>query len=155
MDSHNETHRYILWVMLASAGLHVAEEYLLDFVSFAVSHGVALTWREFDVINMAYIVAGIAAGGIGWRAPALSLSYPALLLTNFVFHTSMSFVDGHPNPGVFTSVLLFLPVGICCFVFAARDGVLTRRRTITAIVLGVVLQSYAGLLVILRDLFAY
>ena len=155
MDSHNDKHQYILWVMLASAGFHIAEEYLLDFVSFAASVNVPITWREFDVINMAYVVAGIAAAGIGWRAPALSLSYPALLLTNFVFHTGMSFIEGRPNPGVFTSVLLFLPVGVCCFVFAARDGVLTRRRTIVAIVLGVILQSYAVVLVILRNLFAY
>ena len=155
MDSHNGKRQYILWVMLASAGFHIAEEYLLDFVSFANSHGVPLVWREFDVINMAYVVAGIAAAGIGWRAPVLSLSYPALLVTNFVFHTGMSFIDGRPNPGVFTSVLLFLPVGVCCFVFAHRDGVLNRRRTVAAIILGVVLQLYVVVLVILRDLFAY
>jgi hypothetical protein len=155
MHSYDGKYQYILWVMLASAGFHIAEEYLLDFVSFAATAGASCTWREFDVINMAYIVAGIAAAAIGWRAPALSLSYPALLLTNFVFHTGASFVYGRPNPGVFTSVLLFLPVGICCFVFAARDGVLTRRRTLTAVALGVVLQLYPLILVFLRDRFAY
>jgi hypothetical protein len=155
MSVNSEKHQYILWVMLASAGFHIAEEYLLDFVSFSASAGVPCTWREFDVINMAFVVAGIAAAAIGWRAPALSLSYPALLLTNFVFHTGASFVYGRPNPGVFTSVLLFLPVGACCFVFAGRDGVLTWRRTLIAGGLGVILQLYPLILVFLRNRFAY
>ena len=150
-----ETHRYILWVMLAAAGFHIAEETLLDFVAFAAAAGYRVTWHEFDIINLAYVVAGVASAAIGWRAPAVSLSYPALLLINAVFHTSASFVYGHPNPGVFTSIVLFVPVGICCFVFAARDGVLTRRRMLIAFLLGVVLQIYPLLLVLLRDRFAY
>src|SRR5881398_1283459 len=81
------TREYILWVMLASAGFHIAEETLLDFVSFASAAGYRCSWHEFDLINLAYVVAGVASAAIGWRAPALSLSYPALLLINAVFHT--------------------------------------------------------------------
>jgi hypothetical protein len=141
--------------MVAAAGLHVAEETLLGFVGFAASAGYRVTGHELDVVNLAYIVAGIAAAAVGWRAPAVSLSYPALLLINFVFHTAMSIVHGRPNPGVFTAVALFLPVGSCCFVFAARDGVLTVRRAGIAAAIGAVLQFYPLLLVLLRDRFAY
>jgi len=141
--------------MLASAGLHVAEETLLNFVGFVESVGIRCTWHEFDFINFAYIIAGIAAAAIGWRAPSVSLSYPALLLWNVIFHTGASVVWHHANPGVFTAIVLFLPVGTYCFLLAARDGVLTRRRTVLAFTLGLILQVYPLLLAILRDHFRY
>jgi hypothetical protein len=155
MESNQRTHEYILWVMLAAAGFHIAEEVLMDFPGFAISVGVPCTMHEFDIINMAYVVAGICSAAIGWRAPSLSLSYPALLVANFFFHTGVSFLEGRPNPGVFTSVLLFAPIGILCFVFARRDGVLTLRRALTAIVIGIALQWYPLILIVLRDHFSY
>jgi hypothetical protein len=132
-----------LWAVAAAAVLHVLEEYLLDWVGYtrAVS-GIVVTWPQFWTANAAFIVIAVAAAAVGWRAPVLALGLPALVLINgLVFHIAPTVALGRVSPGVFTSALLYLPLGAWAYAGARRDGVLTGRVALLSAALGAALMA--------------
>jgi hypothetical protein len=73
---------------------------------------------------------------------------------NVLFHAGASFVRG-PNPGVFSAVLLLLPLSIACFIGASRDGILSGRRIAAACVFGGVVHAYPFVLLVARPVLRY
>jgi hypothetical protein len=127
---------WVLWAIVAAIGVHIVEEYALNFTGWSRSAlSVPLTWEDFHLVNAGVTLFAVACAVIAWRAPAFSLSSPALVILNAAgFHGGSSLLAGY-SPGTWTALLLFLPLGGYAYVAAARDGVLTRR---------VVLLSAAG-----------
>jgi hypothetical protein len=140
----------VMWILVACHGFHILEEYLFDLPAWARSVGVQVGWQDFHILNAALLLFGICAAMTAWSAPAFSLSFPAHLLLNALFHLSASAAGGHLNPGVFTSTLLFIPLGIACFSIARRDGVLTRRRVLIALAIAGAVHSTPLVFVVLR-----
>jgi hypothetical protein len=77
----------------------------------------------------------------------LSLVVPAATLANgILFHIVPSVVQGRPAPGVYTSVLLYLPFSSWSLAGAVRDGVPRRSVALGALagacmMLGMVLAA--------------
>ena len=146
-------HEIWLWVATAAYGLHALEEFMLDWKTWANTVlKLPVDWPIFYVVNALVVVLGIIAAEIGWRLPALSLAFPALMLINAVFFHILPFIVTKKfSPGLISAVVLFLPIGIWLFYGANRDGVLSVMTAIGAFALGAGLMAYPILLLKLRD----
>ena len=132
-----------LWMLVGAGVAHVAEEYLLDWRSWASRmSGVSLTWDRFWLMNAGFLVLAAAAAAIGWRSVRFSLALPSLVLINAVgFHIGPTLAVGQVSPGVFTAALLYVPLGSWVFWRAGKDGLLTWSVAVFAVVLGAAVMS--------------
>ena len=105
----------ILWLCLAAYGVHVLEEFVFDWQSWARNVlDLPAQWQDFYVTNALVIVLGVVAAEIAPVWPAIALSFPALMLINATFfHVApFAWTRGRFSPGLITAVLLFFPLGI-------------------------------------------
>jgi hypothetical protein len=100
-------HEIWLWVATAAYGLHALEEFMLDWKTWANKVlKLPVDWPIFYVVNALVVVLGIIAAEIGWRLPALSLAFPALMLINAVFFHILPFVVKKKfSPGLISAVV--------------------------------------------------
>jgi len=98
-------------------------------------------WSEFYMVNAIVIVLGVSCAMVGWRLPAAALVFPAFMLVNAIlFHIVSVVVTRVFSPGLFTAVILFLPVGYWAYWGAWRDGMLTAGAVIISGVVGFLLM---------------
>ena len=142
-------HQWVLWVLVAASALHVVEEHALGWRRWANEEfgkrlGIHLTWSDFWATNALLIVFGIACASVGWKAAGFSLALPALALINAaLFHILPSVRAGAPNPGLFSAVALYVPIGIWAYVAAASDDRLSFGTFVLSVVLGAGLMAAA------------
>ena len=145
-NSEKSDRSWVLWAVVAAVGVHVIEEYALNFIGWAaLALRTPLTWQDFHLVNAGVTVYGIACAAVGWRVPSFSLSTAALVVLNAVgFHGGSSILTGQYSPGTLTALLLFLPVGIGAYVAAYRDGILTTRVLVISVAGGVFWHVFLG-----------
>lgn len=148
-------HDHVLWALVAFSTLHMVEEYAFDWPAWLHSIGISCSETDMFVMNMSFFAIGVCAAVVGWKSPSFSLSYPALVLINTVFHIGASVIYQKLNPGTLTAVALFLPLGIRCFTFAWRDGVLTRRRLVEAFAIGLFIHAFPVFVILMRRSLSY
>jgi hypothetical protein len=154
-------HDWVLWVLLTASALHVVEERALGWQGWAARTlgerlGVIPTWLDFWTTNGLLIVFGVSASAVGWRAPAFALSFPALALINAVFfHIVPSIGARRPNPGCFSAVALYLPIGVWGYLAASQDGLLDAGSIGLSVVLGAVAMASAIVALLLQRRFRY
>ena len=66
-----------------------------------------------------------------------------------------SLTDDRPNPGLFTAVLLYLPIGIWAYAAADADGVLDGGTVVLSIALGAIAMASAIAVLMLGRRFGY
>ncbi len=153
MDSHS----WVLWVGVFAAVLHVLEEHAEGWVAWANEKlgprfGVTFTETDFMLTNTAMVFMALAGAAIGWWAPAVSLSIPALFIINAVFfHMLPSARDERLAPGTISAVVIYLPVAAWMFWAAGTDGVLSFGTVLLAFVLGAGLMAYPILVLLARE----
>jgi hypothetical protein len=111
------SHAWVLWVLAACSALHVVEEYSFGWQGWAVAN----LGPKFGV----------------W------VSTTAFWVTNASGHVMPSIQARRPNPGLFTGVLLYVPIGIWAYAAAAHDHVLNPWNALLSIVVGAVLLAQA------------
>jgi hypothetical protein len=154
-------HAWVLWVLVAAAGLHVVEEHALGWQGWAEAtlgprFGAHPTWSDFWATNTAMLLFAVSAAVVGWRAAAFALGLPALELINAVlFHIVPSLQARRPNPGVFTAVLLYIPVSIWVYVAASTDGLLSPGTLIVSLAIGATAMTSAIVFLALKPRLAY
>ena len=152
---------WVLWLLVTASAVHVVEEHALGWQGWADETlgrriGAHPTWADFWATNTALLTFGFAAAFVGWQATWFALAFPALCLINAVlFHVLPSLVQRRPNPGVFTAVALYLPLGIWCYVAAGRDAVTSAGAVAGSVVVGAVLMASAVGFLKLKPRFAY
>jgi hypothetical protein len=151
----------VLWILVAASALHVVEEHALGWQGWAAGwlgdrFGVKPTWMDFWPTNGFLIVIGISAAAVGWRAPGFALALPAALLINAVFfHVLPSLTARRPNPGLFTAVSLYLPIGVWAYAAAGDDGVLDAGTLVLSLVLGAAVMASVIVILALKARFRY
>ncbi len=154
-------HDWVLWILAAASALHVVEERALGWQGWAAEAlgrrlGVVPTWMDFWPTNGFLIVFAIAAAAVGWRAPGFALALPAGLLINAVlFHVVPSIAARRPNPGCFTAVALYLPIGVWAYVAASDDGALAAGTIVLSVALGAAAMAAVVLLLLAQPRFGY
>jgi len=138
------THDYILWIGTAVYGVHMIEETIYDWHGW-VRRVLKLDaeWNEFYMVNAIVIVLGVSCAMVGWRLPAAALVFPAFMLVNAVLFHIVPFVATRVfSPGLFTAVILFLPIGFWAYWGACRDGMLTTGTVIISGTVGFLLMMF-------------
>ncbi|PZQ99366.1 MAG: HXXEE domain-containing protein [Cereibacter sphaeroides] len=133
-----------LWLCLAAYAIHMLEEYVLDWRDWARAViKLPVEWSDFYVTNSLVVVLGIVAANMSTALPGFALSFPALMIINaLVFHIlPVIRTRGRYSPGVFTAVVLFLPIAWLTFSAANRAGLLAIGTAIAAFVIGALLMA--------------
>jgi uncharacterized protein with HXXEE motif len=133
-----------LWLATAAYGVHMLEEYILNWRDWARAViKLPVEWSDFYVTNAIVIVLGVVAPQLASAAPAVALAFPALMLINAVFFHIVQVIreGGRFSPGVITAVILFLPIGVACYWVAGNAGVLDARTVIVSFVIGAALMA--------------
>ncbi len=143
----------LLWLATACYGIHILEEYQLDWRDWARSAlRLPVEWSDFYVVNALVIVLGVVAANLAaW--PGIALAFPALMLINATFFHVLPVVRmrGRFSPGLFTALVLFYPVGIACYWRAAADGTLSGTVLAGSLVLGAALMASPVVLLLIKD----
>lgn len=137
------TYEYVLWIATAAYGLHILEEYELNWRGWARGVlGLPVEWDTFYVVNALVLVFGSLCAAVGWRRPEFALLFPAVMLVNAtVFHVAPVLRTGIFSPGVITAVILFYPIAGWCYWGAWSDGVLGAWEAASSLILGAVLMA--------------
>ena len=152
---------WVLWILVAASSLHVVDEHALGWQGWAdralgTRFNAHPTWADFWATNTALLVVGFSAAFVAWDAVWFALSLPALCLINAVlFHAVPSAIARRPNPGLFTAVLLYVPIGIWAYVAADHDGVLTTWAVAGSVLIGAGYMGAAIGFLALKPRFAY
>jgi hypothetical protein len=137
------SHEYIIWICLAAYGIHMLEEYELnwrDWATYVLK--LPVDWASFYLVNALVVVLGICMAMVGWRQPWFALGLPALMLINATFfHVLPTLVKRVYSPGVSTAVLLFYPAAGWAYYGAHQDGVLTTEAIVLSFLFGAVLMA--------------
>ena len=139
----------LTWLALACYGIHILEEYQLDWRNWARTvMGLPVEWPDFYVVNALVIVLGAVAAELAATVPLLALSFPALMLINASFFHVAPFLGtrGRFSPGLITAVVLFYPVALACYWRAGLDGHLDAATVIGSLAIGAALMASPVLL---------
>ena len=154
-------HEWVLWLLVTASALHVVEEHALGWQGWADAtlgrrFGAHPTWSDFWATNTALLAFAFSAALVGWQATWFALALPALCLVNAVlFHVAPSIVQRRPNPGLFTAVVLYLPLGVWCYAAAGQAGELDAPTVIGSVLVGSALMAAAIGFLRLKPRFAY
>lgn len=142
------SYEFVLWIAIAAYGLHILEEYELNWRDWARAIlGLPVEWGSFYVVNALVIVLGATCAAVGWRQPWFALAFPALMVINATFfHVLPVVVTRVYSPGLATALLLFYPVAAWTYYGAWTDGILTAESGILSAVVAALLMAYPILL---------
>ena len=134
----------LCWLAIVACGIHIVEEYLLDWRGWVRSlSGIYVSSGLFLTMNALLIVFGMACAAVANRLPAIALAIPALMLINATFFHIGAFLwtRGRFSPGLITAVTLFYPMGIWCFKSAYDAGELTVGTLLESFMLGALVMA--------------
>jgi hypothetical protein len=134
---------YVLWVATAAYGLHILEEYELNWRGWARTVlKLPVDWNAFYVVNALVMVLGVCCAMVGWRRPEFALAFPAVMVVNAtIFHVLPVLLTRIYSPGVVTAVLLFYPVAGWAYYGAWLDQALDGWVAASSAVLGALLMA--------------
>jgi hypothetical protein len=144
----------LLWLATGCYGIHILEEYQLDWRNWArTALGLPVEWSDFYVVNSLVVVLGIVAANLAATWPGIALAFPALMLINATFFHVLPVIRmrGRFSPGLFTAVVLFYPVAIACYWRAAIDGTLGAAALVGSLALGAALMASPVILLLIKD----
>jgi hypothetical protein len=128
-----------LWLVAAAVGVHIIEEYAVNFVGWShTALHAPVTWQDFHLVNGGVILYCVACAVIGARLPVVSLSSAALVILNAVgFHAGSSLLTA-------TALLLFVPSGAFAYWEARAAGALSGRVLLGSAAIGVLWHAFLG-----------
>ena len=105
----------LVWLFPAAYGLHILEEWFGGFPEWLAIFGrQPLPRTAFVIINVITLTAMIVAVRAAARREAqgwIAIAVFTAVLTNGVVHIVASVATGSYSPGLFTGVILYLPLG--------------------------------------------
>jgi hypothetical protein len=137
--------RDLCWLATAMYALHVLEELAFDWRGWARAVlKLPVEWSAFYVTNALVMVLGVVAAKLADSFPAIGLAFPALMIINAIFFHVLPFVvtGGRFSPGLFTAIVLFLPMGYWCYHTASVAGVLSSEVLWISILLGALIDGF-------------
>lgn len=152
----------LLWISLISLFLHQFEEYRYPGYFPGMVNTVLFKSSEPDRYplntNSAFIINVILGWGV--YAAAIFMNTNAIWFTmipfivslgNFMAHTTLFNIKGKTfyNPGMLTSIFLFLPIVIYYFYYISVNNLAVTSDYIIGIILGVIM-NYVGIIKVIE-----
>ena len=125
----------------AEGGHYAFRGFMCATLGFADPTTCPVPFSFITSVNIAAVwLAGPAAALLGRRWPALALSFFSIPFVNAFGHLVPAAIAGAYNPGVLTSIVLFLPLSLWAFHVALGRPDLGWRAVIATVVAGVALH---------------
>lgn len=143
-----------LWLATAAYGVHALEEFILNWRDWARSIiGLPVDWGDFYCVNFLVIVLGVSAANLAEAAPGVALGFAGLMVINALFFHILPVIRTHGrfSPGLFTAVVLMLPIATGCYVTAARAGLASAGTVLLSLMIGAALMATPIVLLKIKD----
>ncbi|MPZ32868.1 MAG: HXXEE domain-containing protein [Rhodospirillales bacterium] len=126
----------------ANGAEYAFRDFLCGFFGFADPKACPLPPSVITAVNVAAVwLLGPAAALLGRRWPLIALSFFSVPSVNLVAHVASAVAEGAYNPGVFTAIVLFLPLSLWAFYVALAHYRLGWRAVIATVAAGIVLHG--------------
>jgi hypothetical protein len=138
------SHSYLIWICVSTYAIFILEKVMFDWQTWAQNRlGLMdVNWSEFYCSSAMMIVVGICCAMTGWSEPSFALLFPAsMLIKSIVFYLIPLVVKARFRPGVFSAIVLFLPLTIWTFEAAYTDFMITPVVLVIAFALGTLLLA--------------
>ena len=125
---------WISWLIVLAALIHIGEEYVGGWLNWAQGYIKGVTLLQFVVVNVLFVglcVASAFSGSVLFR-----LTIAGLVFVNALVHVVPTVVRRRCAPGVWSAVLLYVPLSVLAFHVTWTRGLLTPRLAALALVLG-------------------
>ncbi len=136
------------WVFPLTYLLHIAEEYWGGYPAHLLRvYGVDLSIKRFlllQSIGILLMVVGVVLARRLRFTHFLLIMLAAVFLSNALIHTTRSIMAVSYEPGLLSSLILWLPLGIATLVqLPAR---MSRRRYLLSVICGVIISAVVELI---------
>ncbi len=144
---------FIFWAAMVAYAIHIMEEFFYDWKAWANNVlKLPVDWTGFYITNTVVLFLGVACASVGWSQPAFALAFPALMMVNAIFFHVLPVIMKRKNsPGVFTAILLFLPISFKAYQQALLLKVSTTEIVLSAVA-GILIMAYPIILLKTKDL---
>lgn len=120
----------LFWLLPRIIALHIIEEFLFPggfrgwYQSYRPAIAASLTARFLITINTILVIVSILPLLMGAtpHGVALWLTIAAILFSNSLFHVMAGINSKHYNPGLITSLLLYLPLPVFGYWYFISTG---------------------------------
>jgi hypothetical protein len=138
------SHSYLIWLCVSAYAIFIMEKVMFDWANWAQNRlGLMdVNWTEFYASAAVMIVIGICCAMVGWSEPGFALIFPAMMLVkSILFYIIPLIFKARFRPGIFSAILLLVPIAGWTFKGAYDDDMITPLVLIAAIAYGVLLLA--------------
>jgi len=139
---------------VAAYAVHMMEEFSFNWRDWARAVlKLPVEWGDFYVTNAVVIVLGIAQAFLAPTLAVAPLGFASLMAINAIFFHILPVLvtKGRFSPGLFTAVVLFLPVAWIVWAKAIEDGLVNAQTAAIAILGAALLMAYPIVMLHLRS----
>jgi hypothetical protein len=144
----------LAWIAVATYAVHMMEEFSFNWRDWARAViKLPVEWGDFYVTNAVVIVLGIAQAFLAPTLAVAPLGFASLMAINAIFFHILPVLvtKGRFSPGLFTAVVLFLPVAWIVWAKAIEDGQVNAQTAAIAILGAALLMAYPIVMLHLRS----
>ena len=144
----------LAWIAVAAYAVHMMEEFSFNWRDWARAViKLPVEWGDFYVTNAVVIVLGIAQAFLAPTLAVAPLGFASLMAINAIFFHILPVLvtKGRFSPGLFTAVVLFLPVAWVVWARAIEDGQVDAKTATIAILGAALLMAYPIVMLHLRS----
>jgi len=131
----------LLIITIPAAMVHITEEYKFGWVKWANSFISGVTVRQFIIINCFFMLLCILAAILNKSLMLFSSSIFSLLLINSVAHIAPTIKQRKYSPGLFSAILLFIPIGTVGYSSILSDNLMSLSELGVSIIIGLFWMS--------------
>jgi hypothetical protein len=133
----------LLWLFPVSYAIHIAEEHAFGFTHWAARHlGSTMSARTLlgsNAFGLVLMIAGVRLASRNSRHAWIAVALATAVLLNALGHVAGTLASGAYSPGLLTSVVMWLPLGLLTLVRAIYQA--SRRTLAVGTSVGVAIQA--------------
>lgn len=123
-------------LILLSAIVHVLEEYRFGWLAWSRKIIKDVTLWHFILINTLFILICIIGIIVNEKNLVFSFSIVGLLLLNALIHIFSSIIARSYTPGLFSAVLLYVPLSTYSCYYALHGKLLSQKELVLTFLIG-------------------
>lgn len=131
----------LLIITIPAAMVHIAEEYKFGWIEWANNFITGVTVKQFMIMNCLFVLLCIFAANLSRSVIVFSSSIFSLLLINSLAHIAPTIKQKKYSPGLFSAILLFIPIGVVGYVSILNDDLMSLSEVVVSIIIGLFWMS--------------
>jgi VIT1/CCC1 family predicted Fe2+/Mn2+ transporter len=137
-SSHMEN--WISWTIVGASLIHICEEYYGGWIRWVQKYATGVTSLHFVAVNFVFVCLCIAASTSNSLLAKLSIA--SLIFINSCIHIVPTIFFKHYSPGIWSAIVLYLPLSFLSFYSAWNNGNLSIQNTLLAVLIGLLIMAF-------------